>query len=160
MTTNDLASIQELLETGTLVQFDVVHTSVMEGPDPAIFTVEIELSFPPDQDTDETDLEWGAFGFLFLIAALAFADARPRATSAIEYDPSDAFGIGDFVRCLQWQSGDLRLSADYLKGCCMKTDVVLRQNGSGKLTTTGRGKSAVLWLDRLKGKKRLQLVDP
>lgn len=159
MLTESLPAAHELLETGALVQFDVLSTKVMEGPDPAIFTVEIELSFPSDPESEENDLEWGAFGFLFLIASLSFIDARPRANSVIEYNTGDALEVGDFIRCLSWQSGALRLGTDYLRGRCMKTHVVLQPDGSGKLTTTGRGKSAVHWLERLKGKGRLQIVD-
>jgi hypothetical protein len=40
----------------------------------------------------------------------------------------------------------------------MKTDVTVRPNGSVTLTTRNRGESALRWVDRLKGKKILQLV--
>jgi hypothetical protein len=53
-----------------------------------------------------------------------------------------------------------QFSADYVRGRRMKTDVVLRPDGSGTLTTSGRGKAAILWLDRLKGKKTLRVVPP
>jgi len=42
----------------------------------------------------------------------------------------------------------------------MKTEVVLQPDGSGTLSTMGRGKAAILWLERLKGKKRWQVVQP
>ena len=148
-----------LLETGVVTEFEVVKTEIHEGPDAAEFTVEIELRFPPDPETEETDLEWGAFGFLFAIGALSFADARPRELSVLEYVESDEFEVGDFVSCLHWEGGALKLSADYVRGRRMKTDVVLRSVGSGTLTTTGRGKAAVLWLERLKGRTPLRLVE-
>lgn len=54
----------------------------------------------------------------------------------------------------------LRFSADYVRGRRMKTEVVLQPDGSGTLSTMGRGKAAILWLERLKGKKRWQVVQP
>ncbi|MCG6861742.1 MAG: hypothetical protein LJE70_10760 [Chromatiaceae bacterium] len=40
----------------------------------------------------------------------------------------------------------------------MKTEVTVRPDGTVTLTTWGRGKSALHWLDRLQGKKRVQAV--
>ena len=40
----------------------------------------------------------------------------------------------------------------------MKTEVTIRPDGTVRLTTWGRGKSALHWLDRLQGKKRIQVV--
>jgi hypothetical protein len=147
-----------LLETGTLVEFEISRSQVHEGPDPAEFSLEIDLVFPPDPESEENDLEWGAFGFLFVIGVLSFADARPREASIIEYAENDEFQVGDLIQCLRWEGGALRFSADYIRGRRMKTDVVLRSEGFGRLTTVGRGKAPLLWLERLKGKKLLQIV--
>jgi hypothetical protein len=160
MTSVDRTAGFSLLETGTVVEFRAAKTEVHEGPDAAEFTVEIHLEFPPNPDTDENDLEWGAFGFLFVIGTLSFADARPRESSVIEYVERDEFQVGDFIKCLHWEDGALKFSADYLRGRRMKTDVVLWPDGSGRLTTTGRGKAAILWLERLKGRKSLRVVHP
>ena len=40
----------------------------------------------------------------------------------------------------------------------MKTDVTIRADGTVTLTTWGRGKAALRWLDRLKGKKLMEAV--
>lgn len=48
--------------------------------------------------------------------------------------------------------------ADYIRGRCMKTAITVRRDGSVTLETRGRGESAPHWIDRLKGKERLQLV--
>jgi hypothetical protein len=37
---------------------------------------------------------------------------------------------------------------------------VVRSNGMVTPETIGRGKAALRWLDQLKGKKLMQLVDP
>ena len=154
------AAGHQLLETGTVVDFLITDTEILEGPDAAEFSVRIGLEFPPDAESEENDLAWGAFGFLFVLGVLSFADARPRESSAIDYVEGDEFQVGDFIVCLQWEDGVLRFDTDYVRGRRMKTHVVLRPNGTGTLTTDGRGKAAIRWLERLKGKKSLQLVEP
>jgi hypothetical protein len=149
----------ELLRSGTLVEFGVSATQIHESTDPAEFGLVIELKFPVDPDSDENDLGWGAFGFLFVIGSLSFADARPRENSTIEYVQNDEFQVGDLMQCLRWEDGNLKFSADYIRGRRMKTDLVLRREGTGQLTTAGRGKAPLLWLERLKGKKMMQIVD-
>ncbi len=156
----DRAAGHQLLETGTVVEFQITGTEILEGPDAAEFSVRIGLEFPPDAESEENDLGWGAFGFLFVIGVMSFADARSRESSAIDYVEGDAFQVGDFIVCLQWENGALRFDTDYVRGRRMKTHVVLRPDGTGTLTTDGRGKAAIRWLERLKGKKSLQLVEP
>jgi len=158
MTPTDRAAYAKLLETGILVDFEVTKTQIHEGPDAAEFSMEIQLRFPPDPETEECDLRWGAFGFLFIVGAMSFADARPREASVIDYTENDIFQLGDLIACLRWDGHALTFRADYIRGRRMKTDVVLRTDGTGKLVTSGRGKAAVLWLERLKGNKTLQLV--
>ncbi len=148
----------ELLRSGTLVEFEISGTQIHESTDPAEFGLDIELKFPADPDSEENDLGWGAFGFLFVIGVLSFADARPRESSIIEYVENDEFQVGDLVQCLHWEGGVLKFSADYIRGRRMKTVMALRADGTGRLSTTGRGKAASLWLERLKGKKLLQVV--
>jgi hypothetical protein len=156
----DRAAGFDLLQTGTVVEFNIAKTQIHEGPDGGEFSVEIELEFPLNPETDESDLDWGGFGFLFVIGTLSFADARPREASVLHYVERDEFTVGDFIQCLRWEGGELKFSADYVRGRRMKTDVVLRPNASGQLTTAGRGKAAILWLERLKGKKMMQVVQP
>lgn len=147
-----------LLESGTLVEFEITDTQIHEGPDPAEFSMQIDLQFPQDPETEENDLEWGALGFLFVIGVLSFADARPRESSIIDYAEKDEFHVGDLVQNLRWERGVLKFSADYIRGRRMKTDLVLRPDGTGRLMTMGRGKAPLLWLERLKGKKPLRIV--
>ena len=93
MTSVDRTAGLELLHTGTLVDFQVTNTQIHEGPDAAEFSVEIGLKFPPNPETEENDLDWGALGFLFIIGTLSFADARPRESSVIEYAEQDEFQV-------------------------------------------------------------------
>jgi len=149
-----------LIESGTAINFQISKTEVQQCPDPAEFSLRIELDFPPDADSEETELEWGAFGFLFVIATLSFADARPREVSVIDYVEDDEFRVEDLIECLHWEGGALKFGADYLRGRRMKTDIVLRPDGSGRLTTVGRGKAPIRWLERLQGKQKLRLIQP
>lgn len=157
----DRSAGYQLLETGTLVDFQIVKTHVQAGPDGENLYVyaELLLGTETEEDQDPEDIaEWGAFGFLFVLATLSFAEARPRGHSDIEYVEGDEFRVADFFECLRYVRGELRFCADYLRGRCLKTDIAIRPNGSVILTTRGRGESALRWLDKLKGKRLLRVV--
>jgi hypothetical protein len=158
---NDIGTSAEhrLIETGTLVRFRIVDTHTQVSPDKEIVCVQADLVFTDDEDTEPGEItEWAAFGFLFILAALSFHDARPRGRSEIDYHPDDAFTVADFFDCLSFEHGELHLVADYIRGRSMKTTVTIRKDGTIGLTTWGRGQSALRWLDQLQGKKRLAPV--
>jgi len=154
------SAAHRLLETGTLVLFHVVDTHTELSPDKENIFVRVDLVFEDDdEDTDPGEIvEWAAFGFLFTLAVLSFHDARPRGISEIDYRPHDEFTVADFVDCLSYKHGELRLQTDYIRGRSMKTEVTIRQDGSVTLTTWGRGQSALRWLDQLQGKTRIAPV--
>lgn len=54
--------------------------------------------------------------------------------------------------------GELHFDVDYIRGRWLKTRIVVRSNGTVTLETIGRGKSALRWLDRIQGKKPMELV--
>ena len=68
----------KLVETGTLVHFDIIKSDV-ERPEVIDETlVRIEMQLGEEEDGERTeDVEWGAFGFIFVLAVQSFADARP-----------------------------------------------------------------------------------
>ena len=74
------------------------------------------------------------------------------------YIDEDEFSLFDFFQCLRFVRGKLDFHSDYIRGRCMKMKVSIGPDGMGTLETWGRGKVALGWLDRLKGKKLLQLV--
>lgn len=151
---------QQLLETGTLVRFRVLDTHTELSPDNENIAVRVDILFTgDDDDTDPAEVaEWGALGFLFTLASLSFADARPRGYSEKDYLPDDAFTINDFFECLSFRQDGLHLRADYIQGRCMKTEITVRPDGVVRLDTWGRGQTALRWLDRLQGKSFLGLV--
>lgn len=151
---------QQLLKTGALVLFHVVDTQTERSPDKENVHVRAELVFQgDDEDTEPAEIvEWGAFGFLFILATLSFHDARPRGMSEVDYHTKDEFTVEDFIECLTYGHQGLHLQADYIRGRSMKTDITIRPDGTVTLTTWGRGQSALRWLDRLQGKKRMDVV--
>jgi len=106
----------------------------------------------------EGTAEWGAFGFMFVLAVLSFTGAKPRNMSELEYEEKDEFKLADFIERLRFVRGELCFDTDYIRGRRIKTHVVVRSNGTVVLETIGRGKAALRWLDQLKGKKLMRLV--
>jgi len=164
MNSHERSVASHLVKNGTLVGFRQGETEVLTGPDEAEFMVRIELTLGPGETDEEMDedpaelAEWAAFGFLFTLAYLSFADARPRGLSEPDFVEGDEFSIGDFLEGLRYERGRLRYSVDYLRGRRVKTDVEVRPNGTVELATRGRGKAPLRWLDRLKGKKLLEVI--
>lgn len=157
----------ELLKTGLLVSFRVLDEDVLSAPaDDAEFGMRVRLKFttdPGDEDLDEDEVaedtvEWGSFGFMFAVAALSFADARPRGLSEGEYRERDELKVSDFLDGLRFVRGALRFDADYIRGRRIKTRITVRPDGIVTLETAGRGKSALRWLERLQGTKLMQVV--
>lgn len=160
MNADDQAAAAELLKSGTLVEFLVLGSKIQPAPDEAEFGVQIELQLGTEEDGDlSNDVEWGSLGFLFVLSVLSFADARPRGMSEAEFRENDGFGVADFINCMGFVRGELHFRADYVRGRRMKTDIVVRPNGVVTVKTLGRGKSALRWLDRMKGKKIMRVVD-
>jgi hypothetical protein len=155
----------ELLKTGLAVGFRIISEEVLTALDEAEFGMRLELKFVAEEDDDEQDeddvaeetAEWGSLGFLFVLGALSFADAKPRNLSVADYSEKDNFGLPDFVRGMCFKRGELHFDADYIRGRRIKTRVAVRTNGTVRLETIGRGKAA-LRFEQMKGKKLLRVV--
>ena len=161
MSTDDSRSVeQRLLETGTLVRFRMLDTHTEVAPDGENLFVRVDLVLEDDEHDVEPEeiVEWGAFGFLFALAALSFHDARPRGMSELDFEAEDVLTVADFMDALSFSHNGLSVQTDYVRGRSMKTEVTIRPEGTVRLTTWGRGKSALHWLNRLQGKKRVQVV--
>jgi hypothetical protein len=151
---------QRLFETGTLVQFRILDTHTEVAPDRENLFVRVDLVLEDDADDAEPEeiVEWGAFGFLFALTALSFHDARPRGMSELDFETDDFLTVADFLDVLSFGRSGLSVRTDYLRGRSMKTEATVRSDGTVRLTTWGRGKSALHWLDRLQGKNRIHVV--
>jgi hypothetical protein len=155
----------DLLKTGLAVGFRIVSEEVLTAPDEAEFGMRLELKFvaEDDDEQDEDDVaeetaEWGSLGFLFVLGALSFVDAKPRNLSIADYSEKDNFRLADFVNGLRFLRGELHFDADYIRGRRIKTRVAVRTNGTVRLETIGRGKAALRWLEQMKGKQLLRVV--
>ncbi len=157
----------ELLKTGVLVSFRIISEEVLSAPaDDAEFGLRLQVKFVLDEAEEEEDeddvaentAEWGAFGFLFVLGVLSFAEAKPRNASELEYEEKDEFKLSDFIERLRFVRSELHFDADYIRGRRIKTRIAVRSNGTVTLETIGRGKAALRWLEQLKGKKLMQLV--
>lgn len=150
----------KLIEQGSLVNFDIIETSIDESArgDEAIVRIDLRLGEQEDEGDWSDDHEWGALGFIFCLAVLSFTDARPRGSSGTDFDEEDDFTIGDLVDGLRYQRGELRFSADYVRGRCVKTDVTVKPDGMVTVETRCRGEAVTRWVARLKGKKMLTLA--
>ena len=150
-----------LLNTGSLVPFRIINEAILAGPDDAEFGLEIELIMEDSEDDLEpTEIaSWGAFGFIFIIAALSFNDARARGNSYADFVENDQFQIPDLFDGITYDAGELRYYGDYIRGRRVKTNITIRPDGTVKLQTIGRGKSANQWLAKLQGKKMMQIVN-
>lgn len=154
----------KLIEAGTLVNFDILDTKVEETGGGVV--VDIELALGEIEDDDDVggepvrseDHEWGGLGFMFCLAVLSFADARPRGVSDIDFAEYDQLTVADFLDGLKYVRGELRYNGDYVRGRCVKTNITLRPDGTATLATRLRGEAATRWVQRLKGKKVLELV--
>jgi hypothetical protein len=157
MTPDDRSAGMHLLEKGTLVEFKILDVQVMPGPDDAEFGFRIDLRLG-DEDEDSNDVEWGGLGFCFVLAVLSFADARPRGASEMDYQEDDQITLMDFLEGFSFVRGELHFRGDYIRGRRLKTDITVKPDGAVTLETVGRGKAALQWLDRLKGKKMMSLI--
>jgi len=141
-----------LLEQATGVDFRVERSETVEGPDGGEFCVSITLQVIRDPDADFPTDDSGAFGLLFAIAGLSFADARLRGESERDYHETDEFSLSDFISALSYTiAGDLHFDADYVRGRRMKARINARADGSLVIDTTGRGKAVEHWLAKLQG---------
>lgn len=151
-----------LLEAAIGTPFRVASERILPAPaDEAEFGMQVVLQLDdpdePDFDVDDV-LETSAFGFLFALASLSFADARPRGFSEVEYRESDELSVGEFLEGLTFRRGALHFQADYVRGRRMKTNLTVRPDGVVMIETVGRGKAPSRWLDRLKGEGGLRLI--
>lgn len=149
----------ELLKTGSVVEFKIIENAVNACVDgiEAHSIAKLMLIDDDEEDGYQT-VEWGAFGFIYILACLSFNDAKPRNLSEIDYIKNDYFTIGDLVSNLRFEKGKLILYCDYLRGRLMKTNISIQSDGLVEIQTILRGNALNTWLNKLKGKNTLQVV--
>lgn len=120
----------------------------------------VRLGLEEDEDGEpSSDVEHFAFAFIYAVGMLSFADARPRGVSGMHFDKKDDWWVGDMLRHLCFKDGVLHFYADYVRGRCLKTTLIVRADGTFVLETVNRGEAATRWIAKLQGKKILSAVD-
>lgn len=112
----------ELLRDATLAEIWVPKTEInpTSGDDKHV-QIEGRLGLEEDDDGEPVnDAEHCAFGFIYALGVLSFADARPRGVSGMHFEEKDDWAVGDMLRRLRFERGELRFYADYVRGRCMK----------------------------------------
>lgn len=157
MTAQDEIPIEyELLHTATLADITVLSTDIQPtADDDSCVRIEAKVG---NEEEDENDVEWSAFVLIYALGVLSFSDARPRGMSGIEFEKKDDWFVGDMLRHLSFERGELHFYADYVRGRMLKTTVVVRPDGTFRLETVNRGQAATRWIARLQGKKIIELV--
>jgi hypothetical protein len=148
----------QLLDTGVAAAFRVLRTAEIAGEGDAGCTVRVDLKLAEHDDEAAQEAVWAAHGFIFVLAQLSFADARPRAKRDGEFREHDQFTVEDLLDALRFRDGALWFSASEVRGHSMSTDITVRADGSVCIETRERGKAVLRWLDRLQGREPLRLV--
>ncbi len=92
---------------------------------------------------DDPDvLESCAWGLIYAIGVLPFADVRPRGSSEIDFQDKDEWTVADMLRHLTFVRGRLHFHADYVRGRMLKTTVEIDKDGKILLETINRGETA------------------
>lgn len=141
----------QLLRDATLPEFVVVKTDIAPTVDDEGLFVLVELQ------VDEL-IERCAFGLIYALGALSFADGRARGVSGNWFKDDDSWTLTDMLERLTFANGRLHFYADYVRGRCLKTSIDLWSDGRVVVETVNRGEALTRWIDRLRGKKTLQAV--
>lgn len=139
----------KLVHDALLLDVDLIETDARPSPVDDDWAVRIQLQ------VDAELIKSSAHGFLFVVAALSFNDARPRVGSGECFEPADQFSAADLLEHLRFEQGKLRLHVGDLRGRCVNTTVEVASDGKVRLETVSRGQSAVAWVTRLQGKQLL-----
>lgn len=99
-----------------------------------------------------------AVPLIYTLAALSFADARPRESSHLEYEEEDEWTLSDLAPRLRLEEGSILFDADYVRGRMMKTRIRIASNGRVTIDTRNRYLMTERWLGMLRGKKFLRLA--
>lgn len=150
---------QELLETGTVILFKILDTTVRACADKEeAYSTATLMILDEDEDKGYDTVEWGAFGFIYTLANLSFKDAAPRGSSDIDYIERTYLKLEDMMACLKFERGSLKFYCDYLHGRLVKTEIIVHQDGRVEIKTVCRGNALKAWLDLLQGKQKLKSV--
>jgi len=144
----------ELLKDVVALDLKTIDTKIEKSPaDPEIVIAKMILGEDPDI------LSTCAWGLIFAIGVMSFADARPRGYSDVDFIADDQWFVSDMLKHLSFENGRLHFYADYVRGRCMKTTVEIEKNGKIVVETVNRGEALTRWVAKLQGKKTMGVVE-
>lgn len=147
---DDVLAVAELLRAAASARLRVLGIEGHEDPDGSWQRMTCHVH--------REDVPWAAVPLIYTIAALSFADARPRALSEADYQEGDEWLIADTLGRLQLQRGRLVFDSDYIRGRMMKTRLIIDTEGRLVIETRNRYEMSRRWLDNLRGKRHIRLV--
>ena len=148
---SELSIEHELLDNVIALDLEVVDTVIEDLGD----ATRVRIVMQDDPDV----LGSCAWGLIYALGALSFADGRPQGDSDLDYVARDTWKAEDMIRHLRFERGGLHFYADHVRGRMLKTTVEI--DGAGRITleTVNRGEAATRWVAKLQGKRVIRLVE-
>jgi len=146
----DPAAVELLARLATL-DIEVMRSDLQEEPDFSAHRLECRIAADALPDT--------ALALVYALGLMSFAEARPRGRSSVDFEDADEWTLGDLLRGLSYDAGELVFDADYVRGRMMKTRVRVRPDGAVLISTLHRHTAASRWIDAVQGRSHLRLVD-
>ena len=104
----------ELLHTATLADITIMSTDIQPTTDEDSW-VRIEAKVGNEEE-DENDVEWSAFGLIYALGVLSFSDARPRGMSGIEFEKKECAPFTQINTLSGWRKGPTGFNVYNLQG--------------------------------------------
>jgi hypothetical protein len=141
----------DLLARLAALEIEVVRSDLEEEADFSAHRLECRIS---SESVPEL-----ALALIYAVGLMSFSEARPRGRSERDFREDDEWTLGDLVRGLVFDSGQLLFDADYVRGRMMKTRSRVRPDGAVLISTLHRHGSASRWIDAIQGRSHLRLVE-
>lgn len=148
----------ELLKDVVALNLKVLDTKIEHFMDNTHVKIVMQ-DVDEEEDENSNAIESCAWGLIYALGVLSFADARPRGVSDMHYVEKDEWHVGDMLRHLRFERGRLHFYADYVRGRMLKTTIDIDRDGKITLDTVNRGEAATRWVSKLQGKKVIGLVE-
>jgi hypothetical protein len=140
----------QLLKDVVALDLKILDTKIETFED----NTHVKITMEEDPDV----LSSCAWGLIYAIGVLSFADARPRGNSEIDFQTNDGWFVADMLSHIAFEHGRLHFYADYVRGRMLKTGVEVDKDGRILVETVNRGEAATRWVAKLQGKKLMALV--
>lgn len=118
---------------------------------------DVDPEADPDEDDDSNVIESCAFGLIYALGVLSFADARPRGRLGHALPREGRVAGWRHAPSPPVRARPAPLLRRYVRGRCLKTTIEIDWDGKITLETVNRGEAATRWVAKLQGKKVIGL---